>query len=282
MDTLTYPKEVLKIFETRPKLKKGLVCKDKKLYVAHINKGEKKNYKLLSNAGIKGINEFTLKGSLNILFPLSAFEDIYADSVDCYVSYIKEPDKERNLSLNNSRAIIGLYIPKGTKTESGVEVLEEIIIEIFVSLFSLESKIFLKALNPKRYEQLVSYERSIERQQNRADIRREYRLEQEAYFKEQRDIAKKNFEENFTSYVNKILSFILNKDKKFARAARAYSQNMFITRVKTRFKEQLYSKEFSTNEVDLIFENWEKICAFIAQAGRASAFQAEGQGFKSP
>ena len=281
MDTLTYPKEVLKIFETRPKLKKGLVCKDKKLYVAHINKGEKKNYKLLSNAGIKGINEFTLKGSLNILFPLSAFEDIYADSVDCYVSYIKEPDKERNLSLNNSRAIIGLYIPKGTKTESGVEVLEEIIIEIFVSLFSLESKISLKALNPKLYEQLVSYERS-ECQRNFVDIRREYRLKQEAYFKEQRDIAKKNFEENFTSYVDKILGFILNKDKKFARAARAYSQNMLLTKVKTRFKEQLYAKEFTTAEADLILENWEKICAFIAQAGRASAFQAEGQGFKSP
>lgn len=213
MDTLTYPKEVLKIFETRPKLKKGLVSKNNKLYIAHINKGEKKNYKFVSNFGINSINGFTLKCSLNILFPMSAFEDIYADSVDCYVSYIKEPDKERDLSLNNSRAIIGLYIPKGNKTESGVEVLEEIVIEVFVSLFSLESKISLKALNPELYKQLISYERSIELQENRADIRREYRLEQEAYFKEQRDIAKKNFEENFTSYVNKILSFILNKDK---------------------------------------------------------------------
>lgn len=102
MDTLTYPKEVLKIFETRPKLKKGLVSKNNKLYIAHINKGEKKNYKFVSNSGINSINGFTLKCSLNILFPMSAFEDIYADSVDCYVSYIKEPDKERSLSLNNS------------------------------------------------------------------------------------------------------------------------------------------------------------------------------------
>lgn len=267
MDTLTYPKEVLKIFETRPKLKKGLVSKNNKLYIAHINKGEKKNYKLVPNTVINSINEFTLKCSLDILFPKSAFEDIYVDSVDCYVSYIEELEKDQGLSLNNSRAVIGLYIPKGSKTESGVEVLEEIIIEIFVSLFSLESKISLKALNPELYKQLISYERS-ECQRNFVDIRREYRLKQEAYFKEQRDIAKKNFEENFISYIDKILSFILNKDKKFARAARAYSQNMFVTKVKTRFKEELYKKDFNSNEVDLILENWEKICECVYSSGR--------------
>ena len=269
MDTSIYPKDVLKIFETRPKLKKGLVSKNRELYVAHINKGEKKNYKRVSNHVINHMNELTLKFNLSILFPISAFENIYEDSIDCYVSYIKQFEEEKDLNLNLSKLIIGLYIPKGSKTESGVEVLEEIIIEKFVPLFSLESKICLKALDFNLYLQIKDCEKNFEqRLYSRTNERREYKLKQESYQKEELNIARKDFQKNFKSYVDKIIKIVLSKDKKFSKAVRAYSQNMFTVRVQTKFKDQLYEKGFNFNEVSLIIENWDKICKCVYSSGR--------------